>query len=132
MKYSRPTGVGCNRGITQAKRMKKQLVKSANSWFPNQNGFGPETIVTTESLGYTKLTMFLVPPLKFFISIYNFSNKGHEHRLNMELDLQSLFSLYKHSCTHWLGPHNPSAPSRRMWAHIRGRYWSVKIDDISL
>ena len=23
-------------------------------------------------------------------------------------------------------------PSPRMWAHIRGRYWSIKIDDISL
>ncbi len=24
------------------------------------------------------------------------------HRLNMELDLQSLFGLHVHSCTHWL------------------------------
>jgi hypothetical protein len=26
------------------------------------------------------------------------------HRLNMELDLQSLFGLHVHSCTHWLSP----------------------------
>jgi hypothetical protein len=26
------------------------------------------------------------------------------HRLNMELDLQSLFGLLVHSCTHWLRP----------------------------
>jgi hypothetical protein len=30
------------------------------------------------------------------------------HRLNMELDLQSLFGLHVHSCTRWLRPRNPS------------------------
>jgi hypothetical protein len=25
-----------------------------------------------------------------------------DHKLNMELDLQSLFGLLVHSCTHWL------------------------------
>ncbi len=52
-------------------------------------------------------------------------------RLNMELDFQSVFGLHVHSCTHWLRPRNPP-PSPRIWAHIRGRYWSAKIDDISL
>jgi hypothetical protein len=28
-------------------------------------------------------------------------------RLNVDLDLQSLFGLYVHSCTDWLRPHNP-------------------------
>jgi hypothetical protein len=32
----------------------------------------------------------------------------------MELDLQSLFGLHVHSCSHWLRPRNP-----RIWAHIR-------------
>jgi hypothetical protein len=34
------------------------------------------------------------------------------HRLNMKLDLQSLFGLHGHSCTHWLWlrPRNPPAP----------------------
>jgi hypothetical protein len=52
----------------------------------------------------------------------------------MDLDLQSLFGLHVHSCTHWLRPRNfpPPPPSPRIWAHIRGRYWSSKIDDISL
>jgi hypothetical protein len=49
------------------------------------------------------------------------------HMLNMELDLQSLFGLL---CTAVLTPRLP--PSLRIWAHIRGRYWSAKIDDISL
>jgi hypothetical protein len=49
----------------------------------------------------------------------------------MELDLQSLFGLHVHLCTNWLRPRNPS-PSHRIWAHILGRYWSAKIDDISL
>jgi hypothetical protein len=58
------------------------------------------------------------------------------YRLNMEIDLQSLFggsmSRDVHSCTHWLmKPRNPPL-SPRIWAHIQGRYWSAKKDDISL
>ncbi len=36
-----------------------------------------------------------------------------------------------YSWTHWLRPRN-SPPSPPIWAHIRGRYWSANIDDISL
>jgi hypothetical protein len=50
----------------------------------------------------------------------------------MELDLQSLFGLHVHSCTHYLILQLPPSPLPRIWAHIRGRYWSAKIDDISL
>jgi hypothetical protein len=50
----------------------------------------------------------------------------------MELDPQSLFGLHVHSCTHWLRPPQPSPPSPRIWAHLRGRYWSAKIGDIFL
>jgi hypothetical protein len=33
------------------------------------------------------------------------------HRLNMELDLQSLFGVLVYSCSHWLRPRNsPSSP----------------------
>ncbi len=32
-----------------------------------------------------------------------------------------------YSCNHWLRPRN----SPRNWAHIRRRYWSAKIDDLS-
>ncbi len=49
------------------------------------------------------------------------------HTLNIELDLQSLFGL--HVCTAVLIGWDPFP---RIWAHIRGRYWSAKIDDISL
>jgi hypothetical protein len=49
----------------------------------------------------------------------------------MDLDLQSLFGLHVHTCTHWLRPRNPPPPSPRIGTHIRGRYWSAKIDDIS-
>ncbi len=41
---------------------------------------------------------------------------GCAHRLNMELDLQSLFGLHVHSSTHWLRPRN--SPHL---AYIRGR-----------
>jgi hypothetical protein len=33
-----------------------------------------------------------------------------KHRLNMDLDLQSLFELHAHSCTHWLRPRKPPPP----------------------
>ncbi len=33
-----------------------------------------------------------------------------DHRLNMELDLQSLFELHVHSCTHWLRPRKSLPP----------------------
>jgi hypothetical protein len=50
--------------------------------------------------------------------------------LNVELDLQSSLGLHVHSCTHRLRPRNRLPPC--IWAHIRGRHWSAKIDDISL
>ncbi len=51
----------------------------------------------------------------------------------MELDLQSLFVLHVHSCTHWQKETpQPPPPFPCIWAHIRDRYWSAKINDISL
>ncbi len=34
----------------------------------------------------------------------------YDHRLNMELDLQSLFGFHVYSCTHWLRPRNSPPP----------------------
>jgi hypothetical protein len=47
----------------------------------------------------------------------------------MELD-----QVYLGSCVQlYLMAETPQfPPSPRIWAHIRGRYWSAKIDDISL
>ncbi len=42
----------------------------------------------------------------------------------MELDLQSLFGLL------WTAVLTPIF--LRIWAYLQGRYWSAKIDDISL
>jgi hypothetical protein len=50
------------------------------------------------------------------------------HRLSIKLDLQSLFGLHVYSCTH----ETLQPPPPRIWAHIRWRYWSTKIEDISL
>jgi hypothetical protein len=58
--------------------------------------------------------------------------KRLEHRLNMEieLDLTSLFGLL---CTAvYSFAETPQHPPPRIRAHIRGRYWSAKTDDISL
>jgi hypothetical protein len=62
-----------------------------------------------------------------YTKVTNFSST---HLLNTELDLQGLFGLL---CTavpigRVLG--TTVFPSPRIWAHIRGRYWSAKIDDI--
>jgi hypothetical protein len=37
-----------------------------------------------------------------------------KHRLNMEVDLQSLFGLHVHSCTHWLRPRNLGSYTRAL------------------
>jgi hypothetical protein len=55
------------------------------------------------------------------------------HMLNMELDLQNLFwlrVLYRGLYSMAETPQLP--PSPHIWTHIRGRYWSAKIDDIYL
>jgi len=57
------------------------------------------------------------------------------YRLNMEVDLQSLFGLHVTSYAVVLIGWDPAtpAPFPRIWTRItRGRYWSAKIDDISL
>jgi hypothetical protein len=58
---------------------------------------------------------------------------GVKHRLSMELDLQSLFGLHVHTAQLYSLAETPQpTPPRICWAHIRGRYWSAKKDDISL
>jgi hypothetical protein len=49
----------------------------------------------------------------------------------MELDLQSLFGLHVHSCTHWLRLRN-SPPPPHLGLYTRVLLVSQKIDDISL
>ncbi len=53
----------------------------------------------------------------------------YNHRLDMELDLQSLFGLHVHSCAHWLRPHNSRPPHSGSFTRA---LLSAKIDDISL
>jgi hypothetical protein len=48
----------------------------------------------------------------------------------MELDLQIYLGSYVKLYSLAETPQLPS--SRRIWVHKRGRYWSAKIDDISL
>ncbi len=65
-----------------------------------------------------------------FLTDKHNSYKCGFYRLNIELALQSLFGLYVHSCISLA--ETPPPPPPRIWAHIRGRYWSAEIDDISL
>ncbi len=66
----------------------------------------------------------------------------HRHRPPNEIDPRyirttalvwsEIFKVYLGSmCTHWLETPQP-LPTPRILAHIRGRYWSAKIDNISL
>jgi hypothetical protein len=51
----------------------------------------------------------------------------------MEVDLQSLFGPHVTLCAQLYSlAETPQAPLPRIGARIRGRYWSAKIDDISL
>jgi hypothetical protein len=49
------------------------------------------------------------------------SADGTDHRLNMELDLQSLFGIHVHSYTHcrWLRPHKPQLPPAHLGSYTR-------------
>ncbi len=65
---------------------------------------------------------------KGFLLLPHEYKNGRNHGLG-------LFGLHVHSCSHWLRPRNPSPPlshNHCIWAHIWVRYWSAKIDDISL
>jgi hypothetical protein len=74
-------------------------------------------------------TAFLFCSMKIFFPTRFAIESGYilSHRLNMELDLQSLFGLHVHSCTRWLKTRNPPPHPP-----ARGGYWWAKIDDISL
>ncbi len=52
-----------------------------------------------------------------------------QHRLNTEIDLQSLFGLHVHSGTHWLRLCNLPPEFELIY---EGAYWSDKVDDIFL
>jgi hypothetical protein len=45
-----------------------------------------------------------------WLCVDNRNLQGFRHKLNMELDLKSLFRLHVHSCIHWLRPRNPPPP----------------------
>jgi hypothetical protein len=56
------------------------------------------------------------------------------HRLNMELAFQSLFGIHVTGCAqlYSLDETRNSLPPSAFGLVLRGRYWSIKIDDISL
>ncbi len=60
---------------------------------------------------------------------YRHSTDSIQHKLNMELDLRSLFGLLCRVQLYSLAETSQLLPSSRIWAHIRECYWSAKIDD---
>ncbi len=110
---------------TQIEQNKQWLTSRLNFYNVGKNAYcgyiadamGTRGNVPTNTLSNLRNTRYEVPQVKLY--------------LNMELDRQSLFGLHVYGCTHWLRPLKQT-PTCRIWAHIRGRYWSAKIDDISL
>jgi hypothetical protein len=86
---------------------------------------GAELTTQVTSLLLLLLLLFLVGMLRTGPKFFSYI-----HRLNMELDLQSLFGLLCRAILIGCNPASPALP--RIWAHIRERYWSSKIDDIPL
>ncbi len=70
-------------------------------------------------------SLFLPFSAVSFSSLYRWKMaECYWHRLNMELDLHSLFGLHVYSCTHWLRLRNPPPP------HL-GSYSRPLLDDTS-
>jgi hypothetical protein len=60
-------------------------------------------------------TLHLREETLFFGLSFPISSRYQQtNRLNTELNLQSLFVLHVHSCTHWL---RPRTASLRIWAY---------------
>ncbi len=60
--------------------------------------------------------------------IYQAPTHPTEHKLNLELDP----SLFGRTAAHMYSLAETPPPPPQIWAHIRGGYWSAKINDISL
>ncbi len=89
-----------------------------------------------EALLLLELLLFITVKYKTVFTVYIYmAVVCLGHRLNMELDLQSLFGV-GFMCPavfiSWDPANTPPPPPPHIWAHIRGRYWSAKIDDNSL
>ncbi len=128
----------CNSGCPQFNLMTSNVPKWQNDfrqngwtfftwvcwlrWLPRGEGRHPKIWAPSHPLALDQYTKTI--------------NKQNDHRLNVELDFQSLFGLHVQClCTAVLIGWGPATtPRPRIWAHIlvRGRYWSAKIDDISL
>jgi hypothetical protein len=57
---------------------------------------------------------------------------GHTEGYKYGVRSSKFIWAHEYSCTRSLAETPQLPPPPRMWAHIRGRYWSAKIDDISL
>jgi hypothetical protein len=61
------------------------------------------------NLSLLKFSVFQIPlSLKLYLSPLLFMTINH--RLKIELDLQSLFGFHVHICTHWLRPATATPP----------------------
>ncbi len=109
--------------------LRRQCCRSGMLWSSEKYGFGirkkllPDPDPGVKSNGSGTYDWHTFP---WFV----WNSRGFLHRLNMELDLQSLVGLL---CTHWLRPRNSPLPPA-FWLIYEGAigHWSAKIDDISL
>ncbi len=99
--------------------------------------FPASSLLTAPAFWFTAIIRTIIEKylysLHFLFQSVSIAIGRRTAQVNMELDLQSLFGHHMSSCTHWLRSCNPPPPPPpTIWAHVRGRYWSAKIDDISL
>ncbi len=85
-------------------------------------------MVTSEKIALHCHFYFICNMKQMFSTVH--CTEAEFMNVQFEQNLLSLFGFHVHSCTHWLTPPQHHPPPH--WAHIRGRYWSAKIDDISL
>ncbi len=84
----------------------------------SHNADGSETIFTIQSTIAEVAFSRLVIGLHSHEYLYRVLT-CRRHRLNMELDLQSLFGLHVHSFTHWLSPRDPPPPPPHLGLYTR-------------
>ena len=58
------------------------------------------------------------------VSVFQVARLTDSHRLNMELDLQSLLGLHVHSCAHWLRLRNIPPPLFGLTLYTRALFVS--------
>jgi hypothetical protein len=89
----------------------------------------PRCSIDTDWFSMTITYFYDFPKIQWLLRIRQITS---EHWLNMELNLQSLFGLHVHRCTHWLRPSNTPPPLPHLGSCECAIGQPRYVDDISL